>query len=169
MGTMSNKILIHDLGKDCDDKFINAADRVICADGRYAPCQGCFRCWTRNPATCDLSDSLQEMCRVLGTADDLVIITENWYGGYSPAVKNIIDRSIGQSTPLSTYRDMEMHHCLRYGRHNKLKVIAYGDMTGKEEATWELMTERNAVNQGYKTHEFIHVENREDITEKDIL
>ena len=157
------RILIHDLGKEYDEVFENKADRVICADGRYAPCQGCFHCWTKTPAACELSDSLQEICRVTGSADELVIITENWYGGHSPNVKNILDRSIGQSTPLSTYRNMEMHHCLRYGKHDKLKVIVYGDMTGREEATFELMTERNAINHGFREHEFIHVENKEDI------
>jgi multimeric flavodoxin WrbA len=166
---MSNKILIHDLGKDYDEKFENSVDTVINADGRYAPCQGCFHCWTKTPATCELGDSLQEICRVLGQADDLTIITENWYGGHSPNVKNILDRSIGQSKPTTTLRDMEMHHCLRYGKHNKLKVIAYGDMTGKEEATWDLMTGRNAVNLGYTSHEFIHVDSKEDITETDII
>ena len=166
---MPNKILIHDLGKEFNERFAGRADTVICADGRYAPCQGCFHCWTKTPATCELRDSLQEVCRVLGKADELIIITENWYGGHSPNVKNILDRSIGRSTPLGTYRNMEMHHSLRYGKHDKLRVIAYGDMTGREEATWELMTERNAINLGYKDHEFVHVKTIEDITEKDVL
>ena len=35
------KTIIHDLGKEQNDRLLAAADRVVCADGRYAPCQGC--------------------------------------------------------------------------------------------------------------------------------
>ena len=108
------KTVIHDLGKDQNEKLLASADRVVHADGRYAPCQGCFKCWTKHPVACAMKDELHQACRVLGTADDLTIITENLYGSYSPAVKNILDRSIATSTPLSTYRSGQMHHTLRY-------------------------------------------------------
>lgn len=104
------KTIIHDFGKEQSGKLLAAADQVICADGRYAPCQGCFKCWTKHPAACEMKDALHQICRVLGNSADLTIITENLYGGYSPAVKNILDRSIGSSTPLSTYRGRQMHH-----------------------------------------------------------
>jgi Multimeric flavodoxin WrbA len=142
-------ILIYDRDITLSDSIKEKYDRIIYADGRYAPCQGCFKCWTKNPATCVMSDSLHEMCRILGQADDLVIVTENWYGGYSPAVKNVLDRSIGMSTPMSTYRGKQMHHTLRYGKHNRLKVFVYGDIAPSEMKTWELMVERNALNEGY--------------------
>ena len=35
-----------------------------------------------------MKDKLQKVCRVIGHADELVIITKNLYGGYSTAVKN---------------------------------------------------------------------------------
>lgn len=110
------KTIIHDLGNAYFDQLTSAADQVIYADGRYAPCQGCFKCWTKKPGSCVLSDALRQVCRVLGNSDELTIITENTYGGYSAAIKNILDRSIGTSTPFSTYRGGQMHHTLRYGR-----------------------------------------------------
>ena len=122
------------------------------ADGKYAPCQGCFECWTKNPATCSLKDSLHEACRMIGQADDVVIITENCYGGYSARIKNILDRSIGTSTPMSTYRAGEMHHTLRYGKRNSLRFIVYGDITEAEKRTWRLTAGRNAVNMGFREH-----------------
>ena len=67
-----------------------------------------------------MKDSLQNACRVLGKTDELIIITRNCYGAYSPAVKNVLDRSIGLSTPFSTYRGKQMHHTLRYGKKKKL-------------------------------------------------
>ena len=146
------KTVIHDLGKEENKKLLVSADRVVYADGRYAPCQGCFKCWTKHPAACAMKDELHQACRVLGTADDLTVITENLYGSYSPAVKNILDRSIATSTPFSTYRKGQMHHTLRYGMRNRLRIIVYGNMTGAEKDTWQLMAERNAVNMGFREY-----------------
>ncbi len=142
------RVIIHDLEDGA--VFAGKCDELIDADGKYAPCQGCFGCWTKTPAQCFMKDRLKQIPRIVGTADELVIVTENCYGSYSPAVKNIIDRSIGLSTPFSTYRGRQMHHTLRYGMHDRLYVIAYGDMTDAEEETFALLAERNAVNFGFR-------------------
>lgn len=146
------KTIIHDFGKEHSERLLAAADRVVCADGRYAPCRGCFKCWTKHPAACEMKDALYRVCRVLGESDDLTVITENLYGGCSPAVKNLLDRSIGSSTPLSTYRGGQMHHTLRYGKRNSLRFIVYGDITEAEKRTWRLTAGRNAVNMGFREH-----------------
>ena len=159
------KTIIHDLGKEMNERLLASADRVVCADGRYAPCQGCFRCWTKHPAACAMKDTLHQACRVLGTSDDLVILTENCYGGFSAAVKNLLDRSIGSSTPLSTYRGRQMHHTLRYGKRNSLRVIAYGEISEAERETLELMTERNAVNMGFREHSITFCADKEEAEE----
>ena len=160
------KTVLHDLGKEQNEKFLASADRVVCADGRYAPCQGCFKCWTKHPAACAMKDALHQACRVLGTTDDLTIITENLYGSYSRAVKNILDRSIATSTPFSTYRGGQMHHTLRYGKRNCLRVIVYGSITDAEKNTWQLMTERNAMNMGFTAHSVIFCADAEEAGRK---
>ena len=99
-----------------------------------------------------MSDSLHEISRVLGQADELTIITENCYGGYSPDIKCVLDRGIGISTPMSTYRGGMMHHTLRYGKHDRLRVFVYGDITEKEKETWNLMVKANSLNDGYSTY-----------------
>ena len=152
------RMLIHDRDEAYDQKMKDKFDRVIRADGRYAPCQDCFHCWTKTPAACEMKDALQEICRVIGQADDLVIVTENWYGGYSPAVKNLLDRSIGTSTPMSTYRGRQMHHTLRYGRHHRFSVWVYGDISEDERSTWQLMAERNAINEGFQLYDVTFAE-----------
>ncbi len=112
------KVIIHDLGNGFDEAAKGKADYVVSADGKYAPCQGCFGCWSKHPAECQMKDSLHQICRVIGQADEVVIVTKNLYGGYSVKVKNVLDRSIGTSTPFSTYRGNQMHHTLRYGKHD---------------------------------------------------
>ena len=152
------KTIIHDLGKEMNERLLASADRVVCADGRYAPCQGCFKCWTKHPAACEMKDALHQACRVLGTSDDLVILTENCYGGFSAAVKNLLDRSIGSSTPFSTYRGGQMHHTLRYGKHGLWKVIVYGEITEAEKDTFRFLAERNAINDGFERSEVRFIE-----------
>lgn len=157
------KVIVHDLEEKYDELLSSQCDITVHADGKYAPCQGCFGCWTKHPAECFMKDSLKEICRVIGKADELILITENFYGGYSPAVKNILDRSIGSSTPFSTYRDRQMHHTLRYGKHKLLKIYTYGDVNAEERATWELMAKRNAVNYGYEDAELVVLKGLEEL------
>ena len=149
------KVIVHDLGSQYDAMIETRFDHVVAADGKYAPCQGCFGCWTKHPAECFLKDKLKQVCRIIGQADELVIVTKNLYGGYSTAVKNVLDRSIGTSTPFSTYRGGQMHHTLRYGKHELWKVIVYGDVTETERDTFGYLAERNAINDGYQRSEVV--------------
>ena len=160
------KVIIHDLGEEYNEILQRKCDMLIHADGKYAPCQGCFGCWTKHPAQCYMKDSLQTVCRTIGKADELIIVSENYYGGYSPEIKNILDRSIGSSTPLSTYRGKQMHHTLRYGRHNLFKVFTYGDITEQEKDTFELIAARNALNDGYRESEVVVLKSLDELEEK---
>ena len=153
--------VIHDLENNYE--FQNKYQEIISANRKYAPCQGCFGCWTKHPAECYMKDSLQTICRVIGKTDNLIIITKNCYGTYSTAIKNVLDRSIGLSTPFSTYRGKQMHHTLRYGKKEKLTVYAYGDMTDEEKETFIYMVERNAINYGFRNFEFHYLESVEEI------
>ena len=143
------RIILHDLDEEANERLKAKCDAVICADGKYAPCRGCFGCWTKHPAECQMKDKLRQVCRVIGQADELVILTKNLYGGYSAPVKNVLDRSIGTSTPFSTYRGRQMHHTLRYGKHDLWKVLVYGDLTEAERESFRYLAERNRVNHGY--------------------
>ena len=149
------KLILHDLPENCAELVSSKCDRALAADGRYAPCQGCFGCWTKHPATCFMKDKLQEACRILGQADEVTVVTKNLYGGYSAPVKNVLDRSIGTSTPFSTYRGRQMHHTLRYGKHDLWKVIVYGEITEAEKDTFRFLAERNAVNEGFARSEVV--------------
>ncbi len=159
------KTIIHDLEGKYDVILGEKCENIISANGKYAPCQGCFGCWTKHPAQCYMKDTLETACRVVGNADELIIITENCYGAYSPAVKNVLDRSIGLSTPFSTYRGKQMHHTLRYGKRNKLTVYVYGDITEKEKETFCYMVERNAINFGFQEYAFQYIESLDKLEE----
>ena len=156
------KVILYDLDHSYDTVIESKCDRAIAADGKFAPCQGCFGCWTKHPAECFMKDKLQQVCRQLGEADETVVVTKNLYGGYSTAVKNVLDRSIGTSTPFSTYRGRQMHHTLRYGKKDLWKVVVYGDITETEKATFTYTAERNAINEGYERSQVLFLK---DLTE----
>ena len=160
------KVILHDLkSRACAERIEAKCELAIAADGKYAPCQGCWGCWTKHPAACSMKDRLQQVCRIVGKADELLIITANLYGGYSAEVKNVLDRSIGTSTPLSTYRGGQMHHTLRYGKHGLWKVIVYGEITEAEKATFRYLAERNAINDGFERSEVVFVQDPEKVEE----
>ena len=157
------KTIIHDLGKSYDIMFRNKYDNVIQANGNYAYCKGCFNCWSKYPAQCFIKDPLQMASHIVGRSDTLVIVTENCYGSYSPSVKRVLDRGLGLTTPLSTYRAGQMHHRLRYGPKTKLIVYVYGDMTEKEQETFEYMAKKNSINYGFQEYEFYYLASKSDI------
>ncbi len=160
------KVILYDLDSSYDDMIAAKCDRVISADGKYAACQGCFGCWTKHPAECFIKDNLHQVCRIIGQADEMVIVTGNLYGSYSPSVKNVLDRSIGTSTPFSTYRGRQMHHTLRYGKHDLWKVIVYGEITDAEKDTFRLMAQRNAINDGFEHSEIVFLNDLSELEEQ---
>ncbi|MBR3363449.1 MAG: hypothetical protein IKG53_01065, partial [Solobacterium sp.] len=62
----------------------------------------------------------------------------------------------------STYRGGQMHHTLRYGKHDLWKVIVYGETSDAEKETFRYLAERNAINDGFVRSEVIFVQNSEE-------
>jgi multimeric flavodoxin WrbA len=80
-------------------------------------------------------------------SEELIIISQICYGGYSPFVKNVLDRSIGYILPFFTIRNNEMHHTSRYKKRFKLSVIAYGNnVAQKEKDTLSNIIIANSIN-----------------------
>ena len=42
------RVILHDLDPEYQAMIDSKCDRSIAADGKYAPCQGCFGCWTHS-------------------------------------------------------------------------------------------------------------------------
>ncbi|MBR4082433.1 MAG: NAD(P)H-dependent oxidoreductase [Clostridia bacterium] len=157
------KIIIHDLPAETAALLDTGDAQVVCADGHYAQCVGCFACWTKTPTECGFKDRLHKISQEVGRAEDMVVITKNCYGMFSPAVKNVFDRGISATTPLTFFRSGETHNLLRYGKKGSMIVYAYGDMTEAEEATMRLLIERNAVNYAYAHWELHRVASLEEM------
>jgi len=147
------KILVHDLSEqDFSQLGIKNNDfKVINANAASVPCVGCFNCWFETPGKCKINDCLQNIGSLMGNSEETVIISQNYYGGYSEQVKKILDRSVPASTPFFTYRSWKIRHVKRYRTKRKqLTVILYGGFLEIELMAAELMLDGNRGNMGFK-------------------
>lgn len=144
------KLLIHDMETEklkellpdsTDDLTIVSEHDVI------HNCIGCFGCWVKTPGICVIHDKYEDMGEKLSKCEELIIISKCFYGGFSPFVKNVLDRSISYIHPYFTFRNGEMHHRRRYDNHIDLKVWFYGeDITEQEKQTADKLVRANSVN-----------------------
>ena len=81
---------------------LNAAD--------MHPCTGCFNCWLKTPGECIFSDDASAFVRDIVNADRVMFLCPVTWGGYSPSLKILLDRSICRVLPFfETYKG-ETHH-----------------------------------------------------------
>lgn len=141
-------MIIHDLDKDQASKaFASVKDHWIIDQWEpIHPCVGCFGCWVKTPGACVIRDGYGNMGELLGKTEQLIIVSRCVYGGYSPFVKNILDRSISYINPDFCFRNGEMHHCRRYPNEIKMSVYFYGGITDKERKTALSMVTGNGLN-----------------------
>ncbi|MDR1148084.1 MAG: hypothetical protein LBK66_05580 [Spirochaetaceae bacterium] len=143
------KVLVHDLNEQ-DFALLGIAENdfeIINANGPFAPCMGCFYCWLKTPGICKISDGLRNIGSLMGNSKEIILISQNCYGGYSEPVKKVIDRSISTSLPFFTYRSGTMRHRRRYNVDQKrLTVFLYGDFLETEKITAQLIVEANQSN-----------------------
>lgn len=144
------RLLIHDLdGQEPGEIFPHMDESVhaIKAKSENAGCAGCFGCWTKTPAVCVIHDEFQNIGELLSKSSELLIISECYYGGYSPELKAVIDRSISYLLPYFTIRNNEMHHTSRYPNKLTLTVRMYGSgITDDEREIAKQLVAANALN-----------------------
>ncbi len=144
------KLLIHDLeNKEFKKIFPNQLDDtiIISDDGTIHHCIGCFGCWIKTPAACVIRDKYGDMGEYLSKCQEVILISKCCYGGFSPFVKNVLDRSISYIHPYFVIRNGEMHHRRRYKNHMDMRVWFYGEnITEKEKQTSEKLVKANSIN-----------------------
>lgn len=149
-------VIIHDL---TDLQFqqifpqIIGDPRIVSNKGSIRNCIGCFGCWIKTPGQCVMKDGYENMGSILSQADTVTIISKCYYGGYSPFVKNVLDRSIPFLLSFFKMIDNETHHKPRYKKSFQLSVYFYGEyITPSEKDTAENMVSRNSINFNASKH-----------------
>lgn len=144
------RLILHDLGNELFESIVpNPPNnvKVISFNHPIHHCLGCFGCWVKTPAVCVIRDRYGNMGELLGKCSELVIISRCYYGGFSPFVKNLLDRSISYVHPDLVIRNKEMHHKRRYKNNIDLQVLFYGqDITEEEKQTAYKLVKANSIN-----------------------
>ncbi|MFA7673041.1 MAG: flavodoxin family protein [Clostridia bacterium] len=143
------KLIIHDLTPEQEiEVLLPKQDTcVISDDGSIKPCIGCFGCWIKTPGQCVIRDNYGNMGETLSKCDELILISRCTYGGFSPFVKNVLDRSISYIHPFFIIKNGEMHHRLRYNRHLNMSVYFYSSgLTEQDRTIAKSLVKANAIN-----------------------
>lgn len=143
-------ILIHDLSNEQFQLLFPQAGNniyVVSHNGTIRHCTGCFGCWIKTPGRCVLKDGYDNMGGLLSNCKKLIIISQCFYGCYSPFVKNVLDRSIPWLLPFFKMKNNETHHKRRYQNNIQLAVYFYGEsITTEERETARKLVMANCVN-----------------------
>jgi multimeric flavodoxin WrbA len=111
------------------------------------PCLGCFACWLKHPGLCVFKDDQEGVVKAMATSDTAIWITPITFGGYAPALKNSLDRSIPAILPFFIKFHGEIHHPSRYPKRRRLAV--FGTRPSPDpgaERIFEDLVRRNALN-----------------------
>lgn len=146
------KLIVHDIDRQEFDRMYpgireDESVKLFEKGSKIANCIGCFGCWIQTPGQCAIRDNFGDMGRELAHCDELILISRCVYGGYSPFVKNVMDRSIPYLHPDFIMRNGQMHHKNRYEKVISMKAYFYGeDLSEKERQTAVSLVAANAVN-----------------------
>lgn len=131
---------------------LNEDITVISNNDSIRSCVGCFGCWVKTPGKCVIHDSYNNIGQTISRCDEVIIISKCCYGGYSPFVKNVLDRSISYIHPYFTVRNGEIHHKSRYKKKVSIKVYFYSmDVTKEEMQVAKELVRANGINWNVKS------------------
>jgi multimeric flavodoxin WrbA len=139
------KLIITDI-KD-PTLHVKGEHKIIKPDAMVKHCIGCFGCWIKTPGECVIKDGFHCTGWDMGKCEELIMISECLYGGFSSFVKKVQDRGISYVRPDFSIVNNEMRHRRRYSNKIKLSVYFYGeDITKEEKITAENIVKANAKN-----------------------
>ena len=145
-------VLIHDVNNIENFLKINHDEIIVISnDGNIKPCVCCFGCWIKTPGKCVIDDGYNNMGILLSKCNRIIVISQCFYGGYSPFVKNVFDRSIPYLLPYFKIKNGETHHIKRYNNAITLSVNFYGEITNAEKETAKKLIVANGNNMFIRT------------------
>lgn len=102
-------------------------------DAQMEPCTGCFDCWTRTPGLCIFHDDATRFLKEEVNSDRVLYLCPVTWGGYSPSLKILQDRSLARVLPFFKNINGETHHPSRYDNNPLPYLVGYGnELEGNE-------------------------------------
>ena len=163
-------VIIHDLEKEqFESLFHNIKEdtHIIADTGIIRNCIGCFGCWIKTPGECVIKDGYDDLGQIFSKADKVIIISKCTYGGYSPFVKNILDRSISYLLPFFKTINNETHHKQRYKKHWQFISYFYGENISPSEIdAAKKLVKANSINFSASDHHVSFYKTIEQLSEE---
>ncbi len=166
------RLIIHDMEQQefLKQFFLEKENTLVLSKNtQIVHCTGCFGCWVKTPAVCVIKDGFQDQGKRLCKINELILISRCTYGGFSPFVKNVLDRSIGCMLPFFYIKNREIHHIPRTKNRFRLRIHLYGsDITQSERETAIKLAEANALNFNALDNSVHFYSNSSDIREENV-
>jgi multimeric flavodoxin WrbA len=159
-------ILIHDIKNFNETAFLKNNQNnttIIFDNGKIHPCICCFGCWIKTPGRCIINDGYNNMGSLISKCRRLIIISQCFYGSYSPFVHNVLDRSISYMLPYFRTKNGETHHKNKYDNNILLTVYFYGNISVREKETALKLVKANGINFFAQKTEICFYENLDDL------
>lgn len=145
-------LILHDLPANLAAQLLPESggqrEEIFAALPMVKPCVGCFGCWTKTPGRCVIGDRGSDFAALMPRRKEVVVVSRMVFGGFSPAVKAVLDRSIGFMLPFFELVGGEMHHKPRYKEAPNLRYFFYGEISEKQQDIAQRLAAANALNFG---------------------
>ena len=124
----------------------NVETLVLC-EQKIGNCAGDFYCWVRSPGMCNTNDDNRMIAEKIIQSDLVIYLTPVTFGGYSSALKRMVDHQIQNISPFFATIDGEIHHQPRYQNYPDVLTIGWMDQpNAQSEAVFSQLVHRNAIN-----------------------
>ncbi len=128
-------------------------EHVLLRDRKIGNCAGGFSCWIRTPGVCNVDDDNRAIAAAIVASDLLVYLTPVTFGGYSSALKRMVDHQIQNVSPFFATLEGETHHQKRYETSQDFLAVGWLETPDAHaEAVFRHLAERNAINLRATTH-----------------
>ena len=122
-------------------------EHVLLREKKIGNCAGDFYCWVRSPGLCNVDDDNRRIAEAVVHADLLVYLTPVTFGGYSSALKHMVDHQIQNVLPFFAQVHGETHHQKRYGHYADFLVVGWLEAPDPQaEALFHNLAARNGIN-----------------------
>jgi len=127
-------------------------EHVVLREKEIGACGGEFFCWVKHPGMCMWDDDNRVIAAAIVASDLMVYLTPVTFGGYSSALKRMVDHQIQNISPFFARIGGETHHHKRYKRNPDTLVVGWIDAPDMwSETVFRHLVQRNAANWRSKT------------------
>lgn len=127
-------------------------ESIVLREKTIGICAGDFFCWVRTPGVCSMDDDNRAIAAAIAVGDVIVYLTPVTFGGYSSALKRMVDHQIQNVLPYFATIAGETHHYGRYAKNADLLAIGWTHRPDAQaEAVFHHLVRRNAINLHAKT------------------